>query len=152
MINYELNDIKVFNEKFGLMTHEGSTPVHITKRKLIERIEFMHEELGEFMKAAATQDMAGMADALIDLVYVAKGTAIMMNLPWDMLWSTVQRANMDKVRGATKRGHAVDVMKPEGWVPPHIDEVLDQHGYVRSDWCTPGTDIVDEVKCHDDQP
>ena len=37
-------------------------------------------------------------DALIDLTYVAMGTAYMMGLPWQDLWDEVQRANMSKVR------------------------------------------------------
>ena len=148
----EFKDVKNFHQKFGLMAPEGLQPVHLTQRKLGERVEVMQEELDEFKKAVESQDMAGLADALVDLVYVAKGTAVMMNLPWNVLWAEVQRANMDKVRGMTKRGHAVDVTKPEGWQPPHIDEVLSGHQYKRADWCKPDTNIVDEEKCHDDQP
>ena len=148
----EFKDVKNFHQKFGLMAPEGLQPVHLTQRKLGERVEFMQEELDEFKKAVESQDMAGLADALVDLVYVAKGTAVMMNLPWNVLWAEVQRANMDKVRGMTKRGHPVDVTKPEGWQPPHIDEVLGGHQYKRADWCKPDTNIVDEEKCHDDQP
>ena len=152
MISNEFRDVRDFHLKFGLLAPDGLQPVHLTQRKLGERVEFMQEELDEFKKAAETQNLSELADALVDLVYVAKGTAVMLNLPWDVLWAEVQRANMAKVRGTTKRGHAVDVTKPEGWTPPLIDVVLDGHQYKRADWCKPGTSIVDEEMCHDDKP
>jgi hypothetical protein len=54
----------------------------------------------------------------------------MMGLPWKELWDDVQRANMTKVRGVGKRGHAVDCIKPEGWIPPRTKEILEDWGYV----------------------
>lgn len=132
------SDVCEFNRKFGLMIH--NRPTHLTTRKLNERIEFMREELQEFEDAAnglngfindqsLVQDMVEMADALVDLVYVAMGTAVMMGLPWQQLWDDVHRANMSKVLGPTKRNHRVDLMKPEGWVEPKTLEILTQAGY-----------------------
>src|SRR3546814_5926129 len=107
----------------------------------------MQEELDEFIEAAGfnptydasggrdglnnhgVQNLAQQADALVDLVYVALGTAVMLGLPWDWLWNDVQRANMAKVRGMTKRGHAVDVTKPPGWQGPQNQRILDLAGY-----------------------
>src|SRR5690606_15968618 len=88
------------------------------------RYEFMYEELCEFQEAHIKGDLAGAADALIDLVVVAMGTAVMMGLPWELLWDDVQRANMSKVRGVTSRGVGADLMKPEGWEAPKTDEIL----------------------------
>jgi predicted HAD superfamily Cof-like phosphohydrolase len=68
--------------------------------------------------------LADGADALADLVYVALGTAHMMRLPFDQVWAEVQRANMAKERASSardkrsKRGHALDVVKPDGWRGP----------------------------------
>jgi predicted HAD superfamily Cof-like phosphohydrolase len=151
----EFKDVEKFHNKFGIMSAE--LPRHITHRKLKERLEFLFEELFEFasgcgfvvsvngnpigMKGSEhitpiefmemdQQDMPEMADALIDLVYVAKGTAVMMGLPWKELWDDVQRANMAKVRGVGKRGHAVDCVKPEGWEPPQTLKILEGWGYV----------------------
>lgn len=139
---YPHQDVKDFHQKFGLIVNDR--PVRLTKRKLIERIQFMQEELDEFAAAAGIgyssetlglvptnqeQSLAGQADALVDLVYVAYGTAVMLGLPWNELWDDVHRANMAKVRGTTHRGHAVDVTKPEGWQPPMTEQILDQAGY-----------------------
>ena len=139
-------DVRVFHEKFKLLM--GKEPQQLTKRKLEERIQFLQEELDEFTKATGLtkkfgpdgvnywdfedpQYFPGQADALVDLVYVALGTAIMMGLPWEELWIDVQRANMAKVRGETHRGHKVDVTKPVGWVPPKTEEILLTAGWVK---------------------
>ena len=123
----EYEDVRLFQLKYGMLVHDK--PTHLTKRKLLERVCFMQEELTEILNAVKKQDMAGMADALIDLVYVAKGTAVSLGLPWRQLWNEVQRANMDKVRGIGKRGDKVDCIKPEGWEPPKIDQILTEAKY-----------------------
>lgn len=134
-------DVGDFHAKFTLL--QATAPSLLTQRKLQERIEFMQEELDEFIMACAInpttwepdkerdQDLPGQADALVDLVYVALGTAQMLGLPWQELWNDVQRANMAKVRGTTHRGHAVDVTKPQGWVGPQGAAILQRHGFNR---------------------
>lgn len=140
----EFVDVLAFHRKFGLLNF--AQPGHLSAGKLRERIEFMQEELNEFMEGAGfvgigggyeyngEQDLAKQADALIDLVYVAMGTAVMLGLPWDWLWNDVQRANMAKERGMTKRGHAVDVTKPPGWQPPQTQRILGIAGYREEQW------------------
>lgn len=164
----EFQDVRDFHEKFELLHFDQ--PGHLSGAKLRERIEFMQEELDEFIEAAGfyppgvesdvisyhgDQDLAKQADALVDLVYVALGTGVMLGIPWDWLWDDVQRANMQKVRGVTKRGHAVDVTKPPGWQPPQPDRILELAGYRRRDWFKDdGKAIVTETfmkeKCRDD--
>ena len=141
----EYSDVRAFAKRFGKM--QFKTPGHITKTKLFEQADHLAEEVSEFTIAADKQDLAAIADALVDLVYVAKGCALMMGLPWDRLWNEVQAANMRKVRGTTHRGHAVDVTKPEGWAPPDIECVLAEAGYLKSDWCAEGETDVDESMC-----
>lgn len=123
----EYEDVRMFHEKFSMMVHKH--PTHLTTRKLHERVACMQEELDEFEDAIHNQDMAKLADALVDLVYFAKGTAVQMGLPWRQLWNEVQRANMDKERGIGKRGQKVDCIKPEGWEGPKIELVLAEAGY-----------------------
>jgi predicted HAD superfamily Cof-like phosphohydrolase len=154
----EIEDVIKFNRKFGFIV--GDFPQHLTNEKLKERIEFIFEEFMEFvqgagfllcetdtgiafMKSSEPQNMVEMADALIDLVYIAKGTAIMMGLPWEELWSDVQRANMSKERGVGKRGHLVDVIKPEGWVGPRTLEILEDNAYVE-EWDNDPENFVDD--------
>lgn len=147
----EQEDVRAFHKKFDILNNDQ--PTMLTRRKLQERIECMQEELDEFKNAVFNQDFAEQADALIDLVYFAKGTAVMMGLPWDKLWDDVQRANMEKVRGVGKRGHAVDMVKPEGWQPPNGLRILTNSGFDIHDYLTnvDGTFHFDESKCADDK-
>lgn len=120
----EMEDVRAFYEKFKQPTSSTPTQDLASPTRLQERIDFMQEELDEFKEGKETRDMALMADSLIDLVYVIKGTAIEMGLPWEELWQDVQRANMAKVTGMTKRGIKIDVMKPPGWVGPKTEAIL----------------------------
>jgi predicted HAD superfamily Cof-like phosphohydrolase len=133
----ESEQVGEFMRKFGQQFKRGTgadlphRPRHLTLRKAMERHDFMAEELGEFYDAAHANDLPLMADALVDLVYVAKGTANLLGLEttWPELWADVQRANMAKERGITHRGNKVDCVKPSGWVPPHTKAILEANGY-----------------------
>lgn len=127
MSNY--SDVRAFQTKFGQLV--GDHPRHLTRRKLNERIAQMQEELDEFTVAVDNDDIAEQADALVDLVYFALGTAAHMGLPWQALWDDVQRANMSKVPGVKpERGFLVDCIKPEGWEGPKTMDILLNHGYI----------------------
>ena len=113
-------DVQNLHNKFGVPT--ATEPSFLGQELYGFREKFMQEELDEFKVACKAQDMEGAADALIDLVYVAMGTADMMGLPWQALWDEVQRANMSKIRAEraeqSTRGTAFDVIKPAGWKAP----------------------------------
>lgn len=123
--NFE--DVAAFHEKFGL-TYDGK-PRLLDSETSRFRLKFLEEELMEFRVSVISDDLPGMADALVDLVYVAMGTAYQMGLPWQHLWDEIQRANMGKVRASSeaesKRGSSLDVIKPTGWKGPDIEGVLD---------------------------
>lgn len=132
------------------MPHQ-TAPAIIDKARVRERVCFLLEELLELADATGLhvtvggesmhtkvvdggglndeQDLPLQADALVDLVVVAVGTGVEMGLPWKELWDDVQRANMAKERGVTKRGHAVDLVKPEGWEPPRTAAILKEAGW-----------------------
>ena len=144
----ECFDVRQFQQKFGHITNDH--PVHLTQRKLQERIQCMQEELDEFREAAEHQDLAGQADALVDLVYFAKGTANMLGLPWAELWDDVHAANMEKIAGVGPRGHKVDCIKPPGWIPPQTTDILLRAGYHVEHFIGPYNTISEEL-CHDDK-
>ena len=91
-----------------------------------QRVAFLEEEIEELGQAYCSNDLVGVADALADLVYVALGTAHMMGIPFDQVFKVVHAANMQKMRGITKRGMVYDAVKPDGWVGPEeqIDSIL----------------------------
>lgn len=138
MTQSNFDDVGDFHEKFGLhnTTHHPPKPtMGESNDELMDfRIKFMEEELQEFIEGYMDQDIAQMADALIDLAYVVFGTAHLLGLPWQELWEDVQAANMRKERAAgdgsnSKRGSSFDVVKPEGWVGPNGKAILEKHGF-----------------------
>lgn len=122
------HDVIDFHNKYGLVYTGKARP--LDKSTQAYRIHFLEEELKEFIQSANLDDTVGMADALIDIVYVAMGTAYMMGLPWQKLWDEVQRTNMNKIRATdanqSKRKNLLDVIKPEGWEPPNLKAIIDE--------------------------
>lgn len=152
------DDVGEFHERFGLdnTTYHQIGPREVPPDVLEFRINFMLEELQEFVeavggylqthhelngppkiKAVIPGDNkvyhADSFDALLDLVYVAMGTAHLMGYPWKLGWRLVQRANLLKQRTPSakesKRGHRLDVVKPAGWTPPNIGRLLTRFGW-----------------------
>lgn len=161
--NTNFEDVQAFHDKMGLSDVRMPEPGFPPTDFLQFRAKFMAEELKEFtdelgvhetqiqlhidgqVTYLTTEQLARlekMGDALIDLVYVALGTADAMGLPWQKMWDEVQRANMAKELAqsaehslaSTGRGHAKDVIKPKGWTPPdHIPILLDA-GWRAQNW------------------
>lgn len=141
------HDVGSFHARFGLPVSDGDAH-HIDPRVTLFRLRFLIEELAEYATAVGFPFLAGVlshaaaeahvehekvdlpetADALVDLVYIALGTAHYHGIPWQAVWDEVQRANMTKVRAtdetASKRRSTLDVVKPVGWVPPDVAGVL----------------------------
>lgn len=128
------NDIQRFHQTFNIP--QLLVP-SVTNDEMMEfRKKFLDEELQEFKDAVDRGDRVKAFDALIDLVYVAMGTAYICNFPWQEGWDIVQIANMRKVRATKKedstRGTTFDVVKPAGWVPPDLalQALLDMHEFM----------------------
>lgn len=130
--------VKDFHVKFGVPTDEDVAGPYLPSRDVVDyRAGFLQEELDEFKASAEVADLEGATDALLDLVYVAYGTALLMGISptaWQELFDDVQRANMAKERATSakdprsKRGHSLDVVKPVGWVGPRGADILKKHG------------------------
>lgn len=116
-----LQDVLDFHNKFQVPM--ATVPSFLDPRAHEFRVNFLHEELKEFEDSYNENDLAGCADALVDLVYIALGTALLMGIPWQQVWDRVQLANMTKRLAKpdgsdSKRGNPLDVVKPPGWVGP----------------------------------
>ena len=123
-----INDIDRFHKKFGF--EKTDKPDIPDDPELVNfRTSFLLEELAEYSQAITKKDTAGALDALVDIVYIALGTAWLFNLPFEKAWKEVQTANMKKVRAKSKskkRGTAFDVIKPKGWKAPNIDQIVEE--------------------------
>ncbi len=148
-------DIEEFHERFGL-TYKGK-PRALPDEMQELRNKLAREELDEYLLAVdrcanaikSYQDLFGtdrddmiaenledMLDALVDLVYVALGTAVACHgFDFRTAWRRVHDANMRKVRannaGDSKRGSALDVIKPAGWKPPSHSDLVSDHAHRR---------------------
>lgn len=125
-------DIKQFHEHFGL-AYSGP-PRDIEPYELSSmRVDFMDEELREYMAGWQNRDLEKMLDSLVDLVYVAMGTAYLHGFDFDEAWRRVHAANMRKVRASAEtagnRDHRWDVVKPEGWEPPFLADLVRPHDH-----------------------
>jgi predicted HAD superfamily Cof-like phosphohydrolase len=113
-----------FHRKFGVPNRD--TPQALSADESQFRLGFMHEELDEYERAVERGDLVKQLDALVDLLYVVYGTMALQGFPADLAFELVHEANMQKRRAssveesatATGRGHALDVVKPEGWKSP----------------------------------
>ena len=124
----ESQDIAEFYAMIGEMVH--SVPGHLSQKKWDERLGFLEEEVSELREAVMRQDLPDIADALVDIVYVVKGTALMLGLPWERLWQEVHSANMRKQPGVKNGRMRRDAMKPPGWQGPDHMTWLLEYGYV----------------------
>lgn len=151
-----MGDIVSFHQKFGLEYLGKPRSLHTEKNDgedgtLFDfRTKFMLEELTEYMdeqpkltEKVDKYDEGGVVkyldlqlDALVDLMYVALGTAYLQfgKRIFYEAWRRVQAANMAKVRVEntedSKRGSKFDVVKPKGWVPPTHVDLLEDHAHV----------------------
>lgn len=120
----EMAMVQQFHLKFGLPL--GDEDTLMDDYPIFEfRANFMKEELKEFIEAVGEGDRVKAFDALLDLVYVVKGTALFMGVTphqWNDGMQAVQSANMEKERAESadqsKRGSTFDVIKPPGWQGP----------------------------------
>ena len=117
---------KVHDFRIKMKLPVGESPTLLSSKVLSFQTRCMLEEISELMLAHEKEDLVEAADAIVDLVYLAVGTAHAMGLPFERLFDIVHNANLRKVPGATSRGVEQDAMKPEDWVGPEqeIKELL----------------------------
>lgn len=82
----------------------------------------------KFAKAQSFENLAEFVDGAIDSIYVILWTLLKFNVPVQTCFDEVQRSNMAKLHAdgsyLKKDGK---VVKPPGWTPPNLHEILVQH-------------------------
>lgn len=120
-----MDDVAAFHRATDCPTASQPTLPPLQRQKL--RTRLIHEEYGELMYAIGVNDMAGIADAAADLIYVVVGTALEYGIALDRVWDEVQASNMTKIDPATgkvvKRADG-KVLKPATFRPPDIAAAL----------------------------
>lgn len=113
-----------FHETFNAPV--GENPSLPGEDAVALRIRLIREELEELEQSISGQNVVDVADALADLLYVTYGTAIAFGIDVRPVFEEVHRANMTKVGGKVRADGKI--LKPEGWEPPGIEEVLRSQG------------------------
>lgn len=130
-----LDDVRQFHQKFNMPKRVWGEV--FKKDVVLFRLSFLLEELQELSSALNNDDFEQATDALVDLVYVALGTADILSLPFPAAWEEVHKANMQKVAVASskesKRGSQLDIGKPAGWEPPDILQFLSLEDHALQD-------------------
>lgn len=115
-----------FNSHFGVP--QAGSDHRLPYDLQVLRLVHLREELDEYKEAVEAGDMEKAYDALIDLVYVALGTSFCHDFKFDEGFGRVHAVNMLKKRAEkasdSKRGSRFDVVKPEGWAPAALADLL----------------------------
>lgn len=102
----------------------GTGPASAEAMSAIRRA-LLAEEYQEYEASEDARDLAGIADALADMVYVAYGTARCYGFDLDAVLAEVHASNMTKEPSEVPGGKAV---KGPGYRPPDIIAVLGRPG------------------------
>lgn len=72
-------------------------------------------------------DLVELADGIADAIFVDLGTAVAAGIDMEPVWDEVVRTNLSKASGPVRADGKR--LKPEGWQPPRIAEIIaDQQG------------------------
>lgn len=90
------------------------------------------EALAKYLAHPSMENLAELADGIVDSVYVLLQLARALGIPFDEHWTAVHEANMSKVMhtGKVLKREDGKVLKPYGWKAPNHWEILKQF----SDW------------------
>jgi predicted HAD superfamily Cof-like phosphohydrolase len=128
-------DVRDFHEKCGLEVNTlPSLPSEDTlnlRMKLVD--EEVNEELLPLLSSLAkkgawdsetfAEDLASIADGIVDAIYVLLGTAVSFGIDLQPIWDATQTANMQKYKGPKREDGKI--LKPEGWKHPDVKELIE---------------------------
>lgn len=86
------------------------------------RAKLIEEEARETADALRAGDLVETVDGLCDLLYVVLGAADVCGVPLGRFFDEVHRSNLLKLNGPRREDGKI--LKPEGWRPPRIAEML----------------------------
>lgn len=125
-------DVLQFHIKFGATINTHPTLLDPANTTL--RVALGEEEAQELKDAIMAGSLPDIADALVDQIYIAIGTAVAYGIDLRPLWIAVHHANMRKVPfdvnlAAEQAAKGVKVpigkiLKPTGWKPADIADLL----------------------------
>jgi len=126
MIPDMVRDIADFHDKFNIGYHGPPRALPLAIRPFRE--QRLNEELSEYNEACLKCDYEKELDGLVDLIYIALGTAHCHGWDFYEAWRRVHAANMAKVMSSPnnpgKYGCSQDIVKPVGWRAPDLSDLV----------------------------
>ncbi len=134
--------VEIFKDQKAFMVASGQQP---SDRMAILYQSLIAEEHSELLyafgkwcdamneKRDRLAETTEVADACIDIIYVAIGMLHALGLDPQALWNEVQRSNMDKLKHPDGQGGFVyevrrredgKILKPDGWTPPNLRHIV----------------------------
>ncbi|UCD62250.1 MAG: nucleoside triphosphate pyrophosphohydrolase family protein [Flavobacteriaceae bacterium] len=125
----KIASVELFHRSFGLgVSHSMKADLGAAKNKL--RYNLMDEENKEYFEAAQNNDLAEVADALGDMLYILCGTILEhgMQHKIEEVFEEIQRSNMSKLGKDGKPIYREDgkVLKGPEYFKPNIQAILDK--------------------------
>ncbi len=125
----KIEAVKKFHEAFGLGV-KTSPVANLGVAKNTLRYNLMKEENEEYLQAANNGDLAEVADALGDMLYILCGTIIEHGLQdkIEEVFTEIQRSNMSKLGEDGKPIYREDgkVLKGPNYFKPDIAKILQE--------------------------
>lgn len=129
-------------ERLATMIETTQHTLGVTRRGL--RIKLLLEEVAEYLRGEANNDLVGIFDGLVDCCVIAEGTCLEYGLPFDEGRVEVHCSNMSKLGPGGKPIHRDDgkIMKGPDYQAPDLRGIIEaaiiesRQGYVN------GTDPV----------
>jgi predicted HAD superfamily Cof-like phosphohydrolase len=120
----------VFHDQAFFMRACGQTTTEInpTQAKLYRAL--IEEEMRELKVAEVQANEVEEFDAVLDLLVVLIGYGLSRGWPMLAGWEEVTRSNMAKIdprTGMVNKREDGKVLKPEGWTPPALADVIETY-------------------------
>lgn len=127
----------VFQDQSRFMRLCGQTTGEYNPEQLAMYYGLIKEEMRKELDTAfaglknksSVENVAEVADALLDSIVVCIGALYSMGIDPQPLWNEVVRTNLAKVNpktGKVEKRADGKVLKPEGWVPPDLVRLVRQ--------------------------
>jgi predicted HAD superfamily Cof-like phosphohydrolase len=127
-IEEAINAVKTFHEAFGIQNAD-SPIANLSKEQIDLRYRLMQEENEEYLESARENNLAEIADALGDQLYILCGTILKHGLQDKIaaIFMEIHRSNMSKL---DKNGRPIyredgKVLKSDQYFKPNITGILD---------------------------
>ena len=123
----KIASVELFHKSFGLgVSHSMKADLGAAKNQL--RFNLMDEENKEYLEAAQNNDLAEVADALGDMLYILCGTILEHGMQYKIeeVFEEIQRSNMSKLGKDGKPIYRKDgkVLKGPYYFKPNFEEIL----------------------------